>query len=78
MKIVRLNLTKQIHTYSHNLRDEYEAGEFAFVIEDGFVAVTRKRDGSTVAYPRELCILTLEPKTPEKSMLPADQQAAAG
>ncbi len=67
-----------MHTNTHGIKDEYELGEFAFVIEDGFVGVTRRRDGATVAYPRELCVLTLETKQPEPSKLPAEQQAVAG
>jgi hypothetical protein len=66
MEIERVHLTRPWHTNSHGHRDEYNGTEFVFVIEDGFVACSRKTDGATVAYPREWCVLTLTRRDPAK------------
>lgn len=67
MKIRRLQLTRPVHTNSHGMRDEYEAGEFDFEPNAaGFVEVVRKTDGAAVAYPREMCVLTLEARQSSK------------
>lgn len=67
MKIARVQLVRSWYTPSHQHRDEYDAKEFNFVIEDGFVACARKTDGASVAYPREWCVLTLEPAKPAEN-----------